>query len=146
MSKSARDKWNDGLKVFEAVYGPGSASIVNGQEDSPFVAETVAHQFCDVWGDPALSIRDKRLLVLGATSMLGRQDLIEIQMMGALANDEFTVEQLQQIPLFMLFYAGAGNTTVLFRGIETARAKAKAKQAGVEEADSVKPGQAKTTG
>jgi 4-carboxymuconolactone decarboxylase len=146
MSKSASDKWNDGLKVVEAVYGPGSASLMDGQEGSPFVAEIVGHQFGDVWADPALSIRDKRLLVLGATAMLGRADLIEIQMAGALANDEFTVEQLQQIPLFMLFYAGAGNTTALFRGIEAARAKARAKQAGAQEANGVKPGQSKAAG
>jgi 4-carboxymuconolactone decarboxylase len=126
MSKSASDKWNEGLKVVEAVYGPGSSSLMQGQENSPFVAEIVGHQFGDVWADPALSIRDKRLLVLGATAMLGRADLVEIQMGGALANGEFTEEQLQQIPLFMLFYAGAGNTTALFRGIEAAKAKAKA--------------------
>jgi 4-carboxymuconolactone decarboxylase len=64
-------------------------------------------------------------MVLGATAMLGRADLIEIQVSGALANSEFTEEQLEQIPLFLLFYAGAGNTTALFRGIEAARATAK---------------------
>ena len=70
-----------------------------------------------------LSIREKRLMVLGATAMLGRQDLIEIQMTGALVNGEFTDEQLEQIPLFLLFYAGAGNTTAVFRGIEAAKAR-----------------------
>jgi 4-carboxymuconolactone decarboxylase len=64
-------------------------------------------------------------MVLGATAMLGRADLIEIQVSGALANSEFTEEQLEQIPLFLLFYAGAGNTTALFRGIGAARATAK---------------------
>ena len=124
MSKSAQEKWNDGLKVVEAVYGPGSSSLMQGKENSPFVTEIVGHQFGDVWAHPALSIRDKRLMVLGATAMLGRADLIEIQVSGALANGEFTEEQLEQIPLFLLFYAGAGNTTALFRGIEAARAKA----------------------
>jgi 4-carboxymuconolactone decarboxylase len=128
MTKSAREKWDDGLKVVEAVYGPGSASLMQGQENAPFVQEIVGHQFGDVWAHPALSIRDKRLLTLGATAMLGRADLVEIQMLGALANDEFTAEQLEQIPLFLLFYAGAGNTTALFRGIEAAKAKAKAKK------------------
>jgi 4-carboxymuconolactone decarboxylase len=125
MSKSAQEKWNDGLKVVEAVYGPGSSSLMQGKENSPFVAEIVGHQFGDVWAHPALSIRDKRLMVLGATAMLGRADLVEIQVSGALANGEFTEEQLEQIPLFLLFYAGAGNTTALFRGIEAARATAK---------------------
>jgi 4-carboxymuconolactone decarboxylase len=127
MSKTDRDKWNAGLKVVEAVYGPGSSSMMEGQENAPFVAEIVGHQFGDVWADPALSLRDKRLLTLGATAMLGRADLVEIQVLGALANGEFTEAQLEQIPLFLLFYAGAGNTTSLFRGIEAAKAKAKAR-------------------
>lgn len=114
--------------MLEAVYGPGASALMQGQENSPFVAETVGHQFADIWAHPALSIRDKRLLALGATAMLGRADLVEIQMGGALANGEFTDEQLDQIPLFLLFYAGAGNSTALFRGIEAARAKARAKR------------------
>lgn len=128
MSKSAHDKWNEGLKMLEAVYGPGSSAMMQGLENSPFVAETVGHQFADVWAHPALSIRDKRLLAIGATAMLGRADLVETQVGGALANGEFTDEQLDQIPLFLLFYAGAGNSTALFRGIEAARAKARAKR------------------
>ena len=127
MSKTASEKWNDGLKVVEAVYGPGSSAIMDGQENSPFVTEIVGNQFGNVWAHPAFSIREKRLMVLGATAMLGRADLVEIQMTGALANGEFTDEQLDQMPLFLLFYAGAGNTTALFRGIEAARAKQKAK-------------------
>ena len=88
-----------------------------------FNQEIVGNQFANLWGDPAMSIRDKRLMVLGATAMLGRADLIEIQMTGALINGEFTDDQLDLIPHFLLFYAGAGNTTALFRGIEAARAK-----------------------
>lgn len=119
------EQWARGLEVFDQVYGPGASEMVKPYKDSPFNQEIVANQFGNLWGNPALSIRDKRLMVLGATAMLGRADLVEIQMTGALANDEFTEEQLQQIPLFMLFYAGAGNTTALFRGIEAAKAKAK---------------------
>jgi 4-carboxymuconolactone decarboxylase len=128
MSKSASEKWADGLKVVEAVYGPGSSGMMAGQEGSPFVAEIVGHQFGDLWAHPALSIRDKRLMVLGLTTILGRADLIEVQMLGALSNGEFTEEQLAQIPLFLLFYAGAGNTTALHRGMEAAKAKFKARK------------------
>src|SRR3546814_17542937 len=91
--------------------------------DTLFPYTTLFRSFGNLWGNEELTIREKRLMVLGATTMLGRADLIEIQMKGALANGEFTEAQLQQIPLFMLFYAGAGNTTALFRGIEAAKAK-----------------------
>jgi 4-carboxymuconolactone decarboxylase len=86
----------------------------------------VNHLFGDIWNRPGLSIRDRRLLVIGATAMMGRDDLIEIQVKGAILNGELTDEQLDEIPLLMLFYAGAGNTTSTFKGIQAARAKAKA--------------------
>src|SRR3546814_5838680 len=92
-------------------------------KDSPSDQEIVANHCGNLWGNEELTIREKRLMVLGATTMLGRADLIEIQMKGALANGEFTEAQLLQIPLFMLFYAGAGNTTARFRDIEAAKDK-----------------------
>src|SRR3546814_5718277 len=92
--------------------------MMKGSEDFPFVAETVNHVFGDIWAMPGLSIRDKRLLVIGATTMLGRPDLIEVQVGGAIANDELTDEQLNEIPLLMLFYSGAGNATALHRSEE----------------------------
>ena len=115
--------WEKGLEVFERVYGPGSSDMVKPYADRPFNQEIVGNQFANTWGDEAFSIRDKRLMVLGATAMLGRADLVEIQMTGALLNEEFTDEQLDQIPLFLLFYAGAGNTSALFRGMEAAKAR-----------------------
>lgn len=120
--------WEKGLQVFDAVYGPGTSAMVTPYKSSPFNQEIVGNQFANLWGNEAFTIREKRLMVLGATAMLGRQDLVEIQMTGALINGEFTDEQLEQIPLFLLFYAGAGNTTALFRGIEAAKARVAARK------------------
>ncbi len=122
-------QWEKGLETFDAVYGPGTSEMVKPYKNSPFNQEIVGNQFGNLWSNPAMSIRDKRLMVLGATAMLGRQDLVEIQMTGALINGEFTDEQLDLIPLFLLFYAGAGNTTALFRGIEAAKARVAAMKA-----------------
>jgi len=124
------DKWQKGLEVFDAVYGPGSSRMVQGAEDSAFVQETVNHLFADIWAAPHLSIRDKRLLVIGATTMLGRADLLEVQLAGALANDELTDEQLEEMQLLMLFYCGAGNTNALNRSIGAARKRAAEMAAG----------------
>lgn len=126
----SEQNWDKGIEVFEAVYGPGSSAMTAPYKDRRFNQEIVGNQFANLWGDPAMTIREKRLMVLGATAMLGRQDLIEIQMTGALINGEFTDEQLELIPHFLLFYAGAGNTTALFRGIEAAKAKVAAMKQG----------------
>jgi len=126
MTEDLKDaRWTEGLAVVDKVYGAGSSEMMKGMEGEPFVGEIVRHLFGEVWSKTGLSLRDKRLLVLGATTMLGRADLIAIQMAGALVNNEFTEEQLQEIPLMMLFYAGAGNTTALQQGLQMAKAKAK---------------------
>ncbi len=120
------EKWQKGCEAIDRVYGAGYSEMMEPFKDGRFNQEIVTNLFGNLWADEALSIRDKRLMVLGATAMLGRPDLVETQMLGALENGEFTEDQLALIPLFMLFYAGAGNTTALFRGIETAKAKFKA--------------------
>ena len=124
------EQWQKGLAVVDEVYGPGFNKMMEPLKDVRFNQEIVANQFGNLWADPAMSVRDKRLMVLGATTMLGRADLIEVQMTGALINEEFTPEQLALIPLFMLFYAGAGNTTALYRGIEAAKANLAKKKEG----------------
>ncbi|WP_404477017.1 carboxymuconolactone decarboxylase family protein [Novosphingobium sp. BL-52-GroH] len=125
-------QWQKGLEVFDQVYGPGSSEMTRPYRDSSFNQEIVGNQFANLWGSEVLSMREKRLLVLGATAMLGRPDLVEIQMNGALINGEFTDEELDFIPLFVLFYAGAGNTTAVFRGIEAAKARRKERSAVAE--------------
>ena len=47
--------------------------------DVPFPSKTAEILFGEIWNRPQLSIRDRRLLVIGATAMLGRADLIEQQ-------------------------------------------------------------------
>ncbi len=125
--------WTKGLEIVDAVYGAGYSAMMEPYKDHPFNREIVTNQFGNLWAHPALTIREKRLMVLGLTTMLGRADLIETQVTGALLNGEFTDAQLELIPLFLLFYAGAGNASALFRGIEAAKARvnaAKADQAG----------------
>ncbi len=122
---SADERYTRGLEIVEQVYGPGSSALMKGGEASPFVSETVAHLFGEIWSRPGLSIRDRRLLVLGATAMLGRAELVEIQVKGAILNGELSDEELEEIPLHLMFYAGAGNTTSLYRGIQAAKASVK---------------------
>jgi 4-carboxymuconolactone decarboxylase len=125
-------QWQKGLEVFDKVYGPGTSAMTLPFRDSSFNQEIVGNQFANLWGSDIFSMREKRLLVLGATAMLGRPDLVEIQMNGALTNDEFTDEELDFLPLVLLFYAGAGNTTAVFRGIEAAKARRKERAAAAE--------------
>ena len=109
-----------GLEVMEEVYGPGMKSMMEPLRDVPFPSKTAEILFGEIWNRPQLSIRDRRLLVIGATAMLGRADLIEQQVAGALVNKELTAEQLEEAVLHLWFYVGAGNTTAVWRGVQAA--------------------------
>jgi 4-carboxymuconolactone decarboxylase len=119
--KDFAERWATGLAVCDQVYGKHISDRMRDMQNAPFVAETVAHQFRDIWAMPNLSIAQKRLLVIGATTMLGRPDLIEVQVRGAIANGELNDAQLGEMPLLMLFYSGAGNAGALMAGIAAAR-------------------------
>ncbi|KGB83806.1 MAG: carboxymuconolactone decarboxylase family protein [Confluentimicrobium sp.] len=123
MSNDKTTAWNNGLEVMDAVYGAGASGMMKGLEGSPFAHDTVAQMFGEVWKDPTISIRDKRLMVIGVTAGLGRADLIATQIAGALANDELSEAELAEIPRFLMYYVGAGNASAVFQGIQTAKAK-----------------------
>jgi 4-carboxymuconolactone decarboxylase len=61
-----------------------------------------------------------RLLVIGATAALGRVDLVEIQVRGALANGELSAGELRVAVLQLQYYVGWGNGTQLNNGAEAA--------------------------
>lgn len=108
-----------GLKTMDAVYGPGFAESLP-DDRTPMLEKTVDHLFGEIWSRPGLSIRDRRLLVLGATAALGRADLVEIQVRGALANDELSAGELREAVLQLQYYVGWGNGTQLNNGVEAA--------------------------
>jgi 4-carboxymuconolactone decarboxylase len=114
----------------EIVYGPGNVpGLPPPGKLPPFLDKTLEHLFADVWMRPGLSLRDRRLVVLGATAALGRGDLIEIQTKGALHNQELTPAELQEAVLQLAYYVGWGNATSAFMGVSAAIQKAAAKPA-----------------
>jgi 4-carboxymuconolactone decarboxylase len=117
-------RWRKGIEIVEKVYGPGSSEMMRDRKVEPYVDEAVSHLFGEIWSRPGLSIRDKRLLVIGMTAMLGRPDLIAIQIAGAIVNGELNDDELNEMPLLTMFYAGAGNATALSQGIKDAKAQA----------------------
>jgi 4-carboxymuconolactone decarboxylase len=122
MNDAARQR---GLDMMDAVYGAGFSATMP-DADTPMLVDTVDHLFGEIWGRPGLSVRDRRLLVIGATAALGRADLIEIQVRGALANNELTEEALREAVLQLHYYVGWGNGTQLHKGVEAALASAEA--------------------
>ncbi|CAN5623263.1 hypothetical protein BH10ACT9_BH10ACT9_16870 [soil metagenome] len=110
-----------GLATMDAVYGTGLAAAMP-TDRTPTLTMTIDHLFGEIWSRPGLSIRDRRLLVLGATAALGRADLIETQARGALVNGELTEEELEEAVLQLHYYVGWGNGTAVQSGVAAALA------------------------
>jgi 4-carboxymuconolactone decarboxylase len=104
----AADSTAKGLEMMDRVYGPGFGATMP-DDRLPLTEHTIDHLFGEIWSRPGLSIRDRRLLVMGATAAFGRGDLLEVQIRGALANDELTEEQLHEAVLHLSFYVGIVN-------------------------------------
>lgn len=119
-----------GLKTMKTVYGWDMPSGDLGS----FYTQTVEHLFGDIWNRPGLTIRDRRLLVLGALAAQGQFDLAKVQINAALQNEELTEEQMEEIVILLSQYVGyplasginASRIAVVADRAKAARAAAKA--------------------
>jgi 3-hydroxyisobutyrate dehydrogenase-like beta-hydroxyacid dehydrogenase/alkylhydroperoxidase/carboxymuconolactone decarboxylase family protein YurZ len=116
--RAPEDRWERGVEMMHRVYGPGPGDQVQGMTDNPAIADTVEHLFAEIWDRGHLTTRDRRLLTIGATTVLGRGDLLETQLRGGIVNRELTTAQLRELELFMNYYAGIGNGTALLGAVE----------------------------
>ncbi len=108
-----------GRVMMDRVYGPGFNLFMTEETlESPSNQHTLDHLFPNVWARPHLTLRDRRLLTVGATAMLGRPDLLEVQLKGALSAGELTEDQLRELALQLHYYAGWGNGTHLMQTVE----------------------------
>lgn len=112
--------WAQGTSVMDAVYGDSFSQRLPREDQAPFLRDTVEHLFAEIWSRPGLSIRDRRLLVIGATAALGRSDLIRIQTLGALRNGELDETQLREAHLHLAYYVGWGNASAVGSGFAEA--------------------------
>ena len=90
-----------GLEVMSEVYG---WEVQDGPGD--FFGITVEHLFADIWTRPGLSMRDRRLLLLGLLVGHGRQDVADIQIGAALRRAELSPDELREVAIFLTHYAG----------------------------------------
>src|SRR3954453_4763404 len=78
--------------------------VADGPGD--FFHYTVEHLFADIWNRPGLSMRDRRLLLLGLLVGDGSFDVLPIQLSAALTNDELDETTARELVVFLAHYAG----------------------------------------
>lgn len=103
-----------GLDKMSEVYG---WDVQDGPGD--FFAITVDHLFADIWSRPGLTLRDRRLLLLGLLVGQGQQDVADIQIGAALRQAELTPDELREIAIFLTHYAGWPSGARLSMQVET---------------------------
>jgi len=118
------DKRSIGLAKMGEVYG---WDVGDGPGD--FFGMTVEHLFAEVWTREGLSIRDRRLLLVGMLVGSGLDDVVELQLDAALRCGDLDIDELREIVIFLTHYAGWPWGAKLNSMVEKLAAR-QAKQAG----------------
>jgi 4-carboxymuconolactone decarboxylase len=91
-----------GLEWMHTVYGWDVPTV-----EGDFVELTVDHLFGDVWAREGLSVRDRRLLLLGLlVGAGGLDDVTGLQLDSALTQGDLSGDDLREIVIFLTHYAG----------------------------------------
>lgn len=90
-----------GLAKMKEVYGWD----IEGA-DGRFMEYTVDHLFADVWTEGDLTVRERRLLLIGLATGAGMTDVAGLQLDAAMRLDELSAEDLRAIVIFLAHYGG----------------------------------------
>jgi 4-carboxymuconolactone decarboxylase len=103
----------------DEIYWPGFKDALPAQR-SPMLNYTLRQLYAEAWAAEGMSIRDRRLLIIGVSSALGRGDLVEVQALAALRRSELTIAELRAAVVHLHYFVGWGNGTMVDRGVESA--------------------------
>jgi 4-carboxymuconolactone decarboxylase len=103
-----------GHAKFEEVYG-GELPALPPAGTSPFIDYMLETLFGALWEDPTLSIRERRLLVIGVLAAQGEEGTLALQLRCALRRGELTAAQLQPLATFLTQYVGYPRGSRLFK-------------------------------
>ena len=98
----------------------GDAVPVPPEGAMPFSDVMVRSLFAEVWDRDILSIRDRRLLLMGVIAACGATDVWGLQVRAALDNGEFTPEELRETLVMLAPYAGYPRVAPLVGACEEA--------------------------
>jgi len=108
-----------GREMFAAIYGR-QVPIPQGAAYTDFTDLMLKNLFGDLWGRETMSVRDRRLIILGAIAAVAPDPsmLIEIQLRAALDNGELERDQLREIALILTQYIGYPRAIPVMQTVE----------------------------
>ena len=104
-----------GLEMIKKVY---AGDVVVPPAGNVFTDVMLEQVFAEVWARDVLSIRDRRLLILGIIAEKGEAMTFGIQVMAALKNGELEPDEVRELLLMIAQYAGYPRAAALAGLIE----------------------------
>lgn len=112
------DRRRRGQEMMKAVYGWDIGDVAGD-----FVEQTVDHLFGRVWAEGSLSVRERRLVLLGLLVGTGQDDVAGLQIDCALQLGEIQPDELRELVLLLAHYAGWPRGAKLNQIVEDAVAR-----------------------
>lgn len=114
-----------GLEMIKEVYAGDVVTPGPGHAFSDVMLEQL---FAEVWTRDTLSMRDKRILLLGIIAEKGEPTTFKIQIKASLKRGEMKPDEARELLLFIAQYAGYPRAASLIQPLETAIAEATAEK------------------
>ena len=83
-----------------------SCPIRTRSDRGDFLFNTIDHLFAEVWSRPGMSIRDRRLVLIGIIAAQAEVETLEIQLRAALHKGELTTDDVREIVVLLPYYIG----------------------------------------
>jgi 4-carboxymuconolactone decarboxylase len=117
------DRYERGVEMLKKVYA--GDVVVPPEGAMAFTDVMIKSLFAEVWTRDVLSLRDRRLILLGAIGALGEKDTFGIQCKAALKNGELDADQLREVLIMLAHYAGYPRAAGMIGVVEQQIAAAK---------------------
>lgn len=100
-----------------------AGDVVVPEEGYVFTDIMLEQVFAEVWTRDVLSMRDKRILLLGIIAEKGEPTTFKIQVKASLKRKEMTPDEAREMLLFIAQYAGYPRAAAMLGSIEEAIAE-----------------------
>ncbi|MFT4614845.1 MAG: 4-carboxymuconolactone decarboxylase [Bacteroidia bacterium] len=115
-----------GEETIKEVY---AGDVVVPPEGYAFTDIMLKQVFAELWTRDTLSMRDKRILLLGIIAEKGETSTFKIQIKASLKRGEVNAEEAREFLLFIAQYSGYPRAAALIGPIEEAIAEVEKEQA-----------------
>ncbi|MCH2172447.1 carboxymuconolactone decarboxylase family protein [Myxococcota bacterium] len=104
-----------GLEMIKEVY---AGDVTPPAEGNAFMDIMLEQVFAEIWSRDVMSIRDRRLLIIGIIAEKGEPLTFGLQIKSALKNGELSVDEVRELMLMVAQYAGYPRAASLMGVVE----------------------------